>query len=308
MEDILTAYRPTTFKEVYGQKSIIQAMEKMRKENAFPSTFLLHGDTGLGKTTIARIITSSVGCTGSGLLEIDAATFSGVENIRKIAQRQQYVQSTAQVTIIDECQALSAQSWKALLKPIEEAPKDFYWILCTTEPSKVPKNIKTRCHQYGFVPVVTKEIRELVEEVMEEEEIELDDKSLSTIINAANGSPRQALAFLSTCRACHNDKEVKELLQAEFTNKQAIELIRLLAFDRNPSFEKAISLVRDLKEGTTAETIRLTILNYCANVILSEKGAKDPEKLLAIMEEFESPYFEAEKLAPVLIAIGRLML
>lgn len=307
---IITDYRPTKWEEVVGQGRIVKSLKQLLESGSVPHCYLFHGEPGLGKTTVARILARELGCKGADLVEVDAATFSGVDSIRKISSRQHYypVSSSVAVTVIDECQALSATAWKALLKPLEEAPKHFYWIFCTTEPVKVPKNIKTRCHEYGFVQVPRNDLLDLLEEVAEEEEIQLDDKQLSVIVQASRGSPRQALVYMSMCRACETVKDVQSVLREGFEHMEAINLARHLLFESRPTFKSALDIINSFKDETTAESVRLTILNYCANVLLGKKSYKNPERILAVMEEFSQPFFQAEKMAPVIIAIGRLLL
>jgi len=275
-----------------------------------PHGFLLHGPSRVGKTTVARIIASELGCKGASLIEIDAASHSGVDDMRAVANRQtfQALDGKAQVTIIDECHKLSSSAWNALLKPIEEAPDGFYWIFCTTEPAKVPKTVKTRCHEYLFSDVTENECLKLIRKIAKKEKIKLDDESFGVIVKAAQGSPRQALVSMSACRAAKNVKEVQELLRAGFDHADVIELCRYLLFAKGATFGGALDIVVKFKDSVTAETARLTILNYSTSVLLSRNTKNNPNKIMAVMDEFSEPFFQAEKMAPVLIALGRLLL
>ncbi|KKK87400.1 hypothetical protein LCGC14_2753630, partial [marine sediment metagenome] len=265
MADIINDYRPEAFKEVYGQEHIVKSIVRLLKKRP-PHSYLFHGPSGVGKTTVARILARELGCSASNLIEIDAATFSGVSEARKISDRQTYkaLDGQAQVTIVDECHALSQAAWKALLKPIEEAPDSFYWIFCTTEPTKIPKTVKTRCHEYAFQEVGRNDLLDLLEEVAEEEEIELDKRSMDIIVQAAQGSPRQALVYLSICRGAKNSKEVQAMLRDGYEHMEVVNLCRYLLFERGSTFGGAIKIIQKFKDEIQAETARLIILNYCS--------------------------------------------
>lgn len=308
MNDILNAYRPETFDMVCGQTAVVRSIKAVVESDNPPHAFLFHGPSGVGKTTVARIVARELGCNPIDLVEVDAASNSGVESTRKLSERQKFqvLNSEAQVTIIDECHALSAAAWKALLKPLEDAPEGCFWILCTTEIGKVPKTVRTRCHEYGFKPVPTDELFELLADVAEEEEIGLDKKALDAIVKAAQGSPRQALAYLSACRSCETLKEVQEMIRSAFDNPEIIDLVRLIVW-KKPKFADAVGIVSGLKDSVGAESIRLTILSYCASCLMS-KPDNGTERLLAVMEEFEHPFNDSEKMAPVILALGRLLL
>src|SRR3990167_7232725 len=139
-----------------------------------------------------------------GQAEIDAATFTGIDDIRRVTETLNYRPigaGTIRAIIVDECHRLSPAAYAALLKPLEEPPKWVYWFLCTTELGKVPANIKTRCTAYGLRAVPTPEIRVLLTDIAKKERIV--GKHVESVIDLcakeATGSPRQALVFLGMC-------------------------------------------------------------------------------------------------------------
>ena len=140
MNDLITKYRPTTWDDVVGHKGVIRAL-KATLAKCSARSFLFSGPAGCGKTTLARLIAKAEGCDQPR--EIDAASNSGVDDMRAVAATANYrgMDGGPTVIIVDECHRLSKQAWDALLKPIEEPPNDVYWVLCTTELTKVPKTL-----------------------------------------------------------------------------------------------------------------------------------------------------------------------
>ena len=146
-------YRPTNLDEVIGQNAVVQSLKQQLTGQSTPHAFLFLGPSGVGKTSIARILAGMMKCDDANILEIDAATHSGVENMRSVTQMAQYRgigESPNKFIIVDEVHALSKATFQSLLLSIEEPPPHVYWALCTTEPDKIPTTIKTRCAAYDL--------------------------------------------------------------------------------------------------------------------------------------------------------------
>ena len=161
--ELATKYRPQTFEEVIGQPQAVASIKTVLKRQSSRS-FILTGPSGTGKTTLGRIIATTVGAVKSAIVEVDAASNTGVDAMREILEMTQYrgFGGAGRVFIIDECHMLSANAWNSMLKGIEEPPPGIYWVLCTTEPTKIPKTIKTRCVQYDLQPVGVDDIYTLI--------------------------------------------------------------------------------------------------------------------------------------------------
>jgi DNA polymerase-3 subunit gamma/tau len=198
---------------------------------------------------------------------------------------------------------LTSAAWEALLKPIEEPPAHVYYAFCTTEISKIPKTIITRCARYDLKPVKEDLICDLLVSVCERENIYPDDEVLELIVENSNGSPRQALVYLEECHSIKDASEARELMRASGQNKEVVDLARWLVAGKGHTWAAAMKLLKAL-EGQEAESIRIQLQIYFAAVLLNSKSDKAAASILGLVEAFSKPYYSSEKLAPLLYSIG----
>lgn len=309
MRDFHVAYRPTDFDQVLGQGHVVESLRSYEKANDWPHAFLFTGSSGCGKTTLARIVASKLQAASAEIMEVDAATFNGIETMRALTSDLNYKgfgESDVKFIILDECHQLSKSAWNALLKTIEEPPSHVYFSFCTTEPDKVPETIKTRCIQYNLKSVPYSDLLELIAAIAELEELDIPEDGLKTIAREALGSPRRALTSLSKCSHCTTLSEVTSILETTEENIETIELCRALAGRVALDWRKAIRLIRKLDEKNP-ESVRLTIVNYTAKALMNTEASNDAEKFLAILDAFSKPFNPSEKMAPLLLAVGQLI-
>ncbi len=215
-------WRPDSFEEVKGQEHIVQTLRNEVVHNRIGHAYLFCGTRGTGKTTIAKLFAKTVNCehpvNGSpcgecascqaiargnsfNVIEIDAASNNGVDNIRQITEAVQYAPSQGKylVYIIDEVHMLSAGAFNALLKTLEEPPEYVIFILATTEARKVPVTIMSRCQRYDFRRISIDTITGRLAELMEREGVAATEEALRYVARAADGSMRDALSILDQC-------------------------------------------------------------------------------------------------------------
>lgn len=246
-------------------------------------------------------------------MEIDAATYSGVDTMREITGMAQYAalgDNPRKLLIIDECHALTKQTWQALLKSIEEPPEHVFWVLCTTEADKVPATIKTRCHAYELKPVGKTILREFIEYVYDQEEADAqeatDPSVLDYIAEASDGSVRQALVYYSMCMGIQTRKEAHELLSQAEESSEVIELVRMIATGKGFSWEAAMGSLARMPDQSP-EGVRIVTVNYVGKMLQGSRDGKVTARLLNVLDAFKEPFRPNEKNAPLLLAIGRIL-
>lgn len=279
--------RPASWDEVVGQTHVCKSIQDALRSGA--QSFLLTGPSGVGKTTIGRLIASTVKCRKRNILEIDAATNSGVDAMRLITEASQFtpIGGGSKVIIVDECHSLSGQAWQSLLKSVEEPPKHVYWVLCTTERNKVPKTIVTRCHDYDLGLVSQEDLESLIESVCTKANglDGMTDEFVALAAERADGSPRQALVNISKIRNCENMEDAEDLLDVvSADSKEAIDLCRAL-ISREP-WDRIAALINKL-EGKHPESVRIVVFAYFTKVVL---GKSPKPHHFAVLDAFSEPY------------------
>src|SRR5947209_7941222 len=214
-------YRSSTFDEVVGQEHVAQTLKKAIASDRVAHAYLFNGTRGVGKTSMARILAKALNCLSSDkpttepcgkcdsclaiargddidVIEIDAASNTGVDNIREVIENAQYrpARSRFKIYIIDEVHMLSKSAFNALLKTLEEPPSHVKFILATTEPEKVLPTILSRCQRYDFRNISSREIAGHLTEICKNEKIKADDDALLLVAKAGAGSMRDSLSLL----------------------------------------------------------------------------------------------------------------
>jgi DNA polymerase-3 subunit gamma/tau len=302
-ESLYLKYRPRDFSEVVGQDAVVKTLAKELKRS---HAFLFHGPSGTGKTTLARICAAKLGSKDENLIEVDAATYTGIDAMRQIQDILQYKPfgDGHRSVVLDEAHALSKNSWRSLLKSIEEPPPYVSWFFCTTEPSKVPNTIKTRCSAFTLSLLNEEDLTTLVENVAEAEGVELPDKVCRIVVREAQGSPRRALVNLSLCREAESHQQAAQILRSALSSDGMLDLCRILARGEGGMWNKALAAVNRL-DGADPESVRVVVTNYISKVLRSSKSEKEVCYLLGILESFREPFPASDGLGPLLLAIGK---
>ncbi len=310
-------WRPATFDDVIGQDNIVTALKSQLLHNKVGHAYIFTGTRGTGKTTCAKIFAKAVNCLNlqnaspccecamcegiqSGaildVVEIDAASNNGVDNIRDLREETAYTPGAGKfkVFIIDEVHMLSAAAFNALLKIMEEPPSHVIFILATTEIHKVPATILSRCQRYDFVRINATEIAKRLEVVAKEENITLSEKGACLIARLAQGAMRDALSLLDTC------SNVSSEVDEETVRKMAGVTDKSYLFELSESIysgdiAKALLTIANLMQNSV-DMKRLCdelILHY-RNIMLAAIKS-DYNLLSGVSEDEEKRYYDAAK-------------
>ncbi len=302
-------WRPSEFDEVKGQDHIVTTLKNQIKADRIGHAYLFCGTRGTGKTTVAKIFAKAVNClhpvdgspcnecemcrainqqTSMNVIEIDAASNNGVDNIREIRDEVTYspTEGKYKVYIIDEVHMLSIGAFNALLKTLEEPPSYVIFILATTEAHKIPITILSRCQRYDFKRITIDTIADRLFELIRREELDVEDKAVRYIARAADGSMRDALSLLDQCVAFYLGERltydnVLEVLGAVDTSVFS----RLLRHIDQGEFVDAVKLLEEVViQGRELFQFVTDFIWYMRNLLLVQ-GSEDLEDILDISSE-----------------------
>ena len=285
-------FRPQIFEDVIGQDPIITTLKNQIKSNNISHAYLFCGTRGTGKTSTARIFARAVNCSNpqdfnpcnkcsicNGILdesimdivEIDAASNRGVENIRELRETVKYPPSRGKykVYIIDEVHMLTTEAFNALLKTLEEPPKHIIFILATTDPQKLPPTILSRCQRFDFKSVTTKDIVKGLRNICKELQVEVEEDALNIIAINASGALRDALSILEQCIS-FSDKKIstQDVVETLGIVNQEILLNLANAIGEKNSSEAIYIVQKIIEEGKDVQQLIKDLIRHFRNLIM----------------------------------------
>lgn len=223
IEALAVKYRPKTFNDMTEQSAIKDILCNQIKTKTFKHGYLFTGPAGTGKTTSARIFANMINGGKGNPIEVDAASNSGVDNIRQIIDdaKRKPLDAEYKIFIVDECHSLSNGAWQALLKTLEEPPKFTVFIFCTTDPQKVPATILSRVQRYNFQKISNKGVYNRLHTILEKESEVIDNLScqlswekeaIEHIAKVCNGGMRDAITLMDKCLSLSHDLTLENVL------------------------------------------------------------------------------------------------
>ena len=315
MQDTMTyqviarKWRPQTFADLVGQTHVTETLQNAIKNNRVAHAYIFSGARGVGKTTAARILAKALNCikgptaqpcgvcdsckeiaagTSLDVIEIDAASNRGIDQIRELREMVRYAPAAARhkVVILDEAHMLTGEASNALLKTLEEPPDRVIFVMATTQPEDLEDTIRSRSQHFHFRALTFLEISRRLEHIAKQEKLKIDEGALSVIARMAEGSMRDSLSLLEQARAyCGEeitDNEVRELLGVvpEDALSELVEAIRTQSADR------ALGLVHTFqKEGRNLQHFCREAIRHMRNLLIARVCGADSDLLAATPEQ-----------------------
>ena len=291
--------RPTKLSEFIGNESAKISLKRAFESEDRPHVFLLGGPSGCGKTTLARIASAELGAEDFGIVEINAASKRGIDMARELEKyaRTSPMGGGARAVILDEAHALTKDAQSALLKVLEDVPEYAFYFLCTTEPHRLIKTIRTRCCKVDVNKLNDEDIAKLVDDVVERAHLENPgDEVVDAIIENADGSPREALMFLEQQDGL-SEKEALTVVQSRQTvKKEMLDLCRAVV---RGSWKEVVNTYKRL-EDKEPEKVRRAVLGYLKSCLM-KANPNEAGRFADMMEELVSNTYDSGEPAVALM-------
>ena len=280
-------YRPKTYDLIVGNSALLKSLKSITDDpDNLPSSILLTGPSGCGKTTLARIVSREIG--SKDVQELNISNIRGIDDAREIIKKSRFksLKGKFKVIILNEVHSATKPFMHAMLEVLEEPPKGVLFILCTTEPEKLLRTIKTRCTTFKVSTLTKKEIKKLLNRVIKAEEKEVDEDYVKLISKLCEGSARQALVMLDSCIDLRGE-EAKEIIEnyEGSENKEVKELAYYLLQNKKPKFKEMIKYLLAL--DIEPESARYAILGFLNSAMLkgwSQRSLGDISLMIDIFE------------------------
>lgn len=320
-------YRPYVFDDVVGQGHIVRTLKNQINAHRVAHAYLFSGSRGTGKTSVAKIFARAVNCespvsgsacgvcetcqkvsdsTAMNVIEIDAASHNGVDNIREINEEVKYTPAVGRykVYIIDEVHMLSIGAFNALLKTLEEPPAHVIFILATTDPQKIPVTILSRCQRFDFKRITAGEIEATLHKYMEKENIDIEESALSYIARLADGGMRDALSLLEQSISFYYGEKIT--LDKVLYLVGAVDTDILFGMTEAIAAHKADKVLHLCDEvnsqGRSLRQFTTDLLEHCRNLLVAKTTQGGTEVL-----DYSSDYVEKLKQQAEALSINELM-
>jgi DNA polymerase III gamma/tau subunit len=289
--ELYKAHRPRSFKRVVGQPGAVKTLQKYVEDDRVPHCILFTGPSGCGKTTLARILKEKLECNDWDFSEINAAEARGIDTIRDIQQRMRLAaHGKCRVYYIDECQKLTNDAQNALLKTLEDTPEHVYFLLATTDSSKVIKTIQTRACVIQLTGISDKDLVELLKRTCKDEGKEVSDGVLERIAQVSESSARKAMVILDAVINLDNEEDQHKAIANADVKKVAFDLIKvMMPFKGKANWSEVATVLKSI-EDEEPEGIRQMVLSIARGQLL--KGGPMAGRAFHVINCFRDPFYE----------------
>src|ERR1051326_3214202 len=304
-------YRPQKFSEVIGQEHVTHTLKNAISQGRIAHGYIFSGHRGIGKTTVARILAMALNCRSSDqptpepcgvcescteiragnsvdVIEIDAATNRGIDEIRELREAARYrpARDRYKIYILDEAHQITDAAFNALLKTLEEPPPHIIFMMATTQAEDIPQTIRSRCQHFSFHAVKFDEIVGQLRAIANKEDIQADDEALAVLAEAGDGSMRDALSIMDQAIACCGATLSGELVRGLVGNVGSEVLEELMGTVARSSSEEALRLLdRLMMEGHNPAHFAKQLVRFLRNAVVAKVAGKDSPLLQISADE-----------------------
>ena len=289
-------YRPPDLDSFRGNKPLVESLRTLiNRETGRPHCILFEGPSGCGKTTLARIIAREFGCHESSLIEYNISDMRGIDTARDIIDKSKYapLSGDIKVYILNEVHQATPEFLNAALDILEEPPDHVYFILCTTEPEKIERKLKTirgqRASVYKVKPLRKNEIAYLLKDVCKKEDVDFPVEHLNEIANVSQGSPRRALDILDQIIDIEDDEMAMQMIIDSTVSEVTIKELAEFLLSRESKDEKKLRKMLknlDLTDSNSVEQIRLALKEWMCSVYLNNGNQRASKIMSVFLEPF----------------------
>ncbi len=290
--ELYRKYRPSRFSEVVGQSEVVSTLSELGRRNALPHCLLFSGPSGVGKTSLIRILKNKLHCGDRDYVELNGAEARGIDVVRDIQATLHFrpIDGECRIWAIDEAHRLTADAQSALLKLLEDTPSHVYFFLATTEPQKLLETIRTRCTEFALRPLSRDDLKTIVKRVLDREQRSLSEDVIEKIAEVSSGSARKALVLLHSVIGFDDEQQQLDAIQKSEMKHQAIELARLL-FRPSATWADLARIIVDIPPDE-AESVRWLVLSYSVSVAL--KNPNLAERAVQVIDWFRDDWLSCK--------------
>jgi len=291
IEELYKKHRPSSLKQVIGQDDVVRQLVDWGRRRVVPHFLLFTGPSGVGKTTVARILRRKLGCGDADYTEVNAADARGIDMVRTIRSNLMLapISGKCRFWTIDESHQLTSEAQNSFLKMLEDTPEHVWFVLSTTNPQKLLKTIVTRATELKFRSLSSRDLELVIATVMAAENQKLLSRDvMDRLVDAAEGSARKVLVLLHAIIGLKDEDEQLDAIAKGDHKSQAIELARLL-MRPGVSWSEVAKVLKSVDEEH--ESLRRIVLGYSRSVLLG--GGKASRRAAVVIDRFQDALYES---------------